>query len=414
MAGSTDIGDVGGYGEVITDDIVAPQGITDAGCCDNGCCNAGNGCSDFGCCDMGCCDCGSSAWNGIEFGGWLELGYTYNGRGNRAGNGNSPIGFTQISDAVTLNQAWGYVGKEANTGGCGTDWGFRADILWGTDGPDTQAFGDQGWDFGWNSSSRYGTAIPQLYAEFGYDNWTFKAGRFFTIIGHEVVQATGNFFYSHAYTMLYGEPFTHTGILASGKMSEDVTIHGGYTTGWDTGFNNKIDAHTFLGGITAQLTDDLSVAYATSFGQFGDGTNNLSNGDIYMQSVVVTYNISDSTRYIFQSDYGVNAQVGVGTNEWYGVNQYLIHDINDCWAAGVRYEWFDDADGVRIAQNGAGAGDYHAITGGLNYKPMDNLTIRPELRWDWFSGAGAPFNPVGGVGQNNSLFTAGIDAVLTF
>jgi len=389
-------------------------------CCDNGCGSfCGDcGCGDFGCCGSGCC--GSSWLDGVTFGGWINGGYTYNGQGNRAGNGNSPIGFTQISDDFTMNQLWGYIAKEADTGGCGTDWGFRADYVFGTDGPDTQAFGDQGWDFGWNTGGRYGSAIPQLYAEVAYNNWNIKLGRFYTIIGYEVVQATGNFFYSHAYTMLYGEPFTHTGALASGQLNDQVTVHGGYTTGWDTGFNNHIDAHTFLGGITYKMNDCTSIAYACSWGQFGDGSAlangaNGAAGDIYMQSVVLQHDLSSNLHYIFQTDYGVNGQVGNGTNEWYGINQYLIYDINDCWGAGIRYEWFDDADGARIAQNGAGAGDYHAITSGLNYKPMDNLTIRPELRWDWFSGAGAPFDPnAAGAGQSNSLFTAGVDFVLTF
>ena len=55
--------------------------------------------------------------------------------------------------------------------------------------------------------------MPQAYAEVGYNDLTVKVGHFYTIIGYEVVPAPDNFFYSHAYTMQYGEPFTHTGML---------------------------------------------------------------------------------------------------------------------------------------------------------------------------------------------------------
>ena len=66
-------------------------------------------------------------------------------------------------------------------------------------------------------------AIPQLYVEAGYGDLSVKAGHFYTIIGYEVVQATGNFFYSHAYTFNFSEPFTHTGVLATYNASDDVT-----------------------------------------------------------------------------------------------------------------------------------------------------------------------------------------------
>ena len=66
-------------------------------------------------------------------------------------------------------------------------------------------------------------------------------GHFYTIIGYEVVPATGNFFYSHAYTMYYGEPFTHTGALAEFAVNDQWTVYGGWVNGWDQAFNNPND-----------------------------------------------------------------------------------------------------------------------------------------------------------------------------
>ena len=60
----------------------------------------------------------------------------------------------------------------------------------------------------------YGWAMPQAYFEVAYGNWSVKAGHFYTIVGYEVIPATGNFFYSHSLTMFNTEPFTHTGVLA--------------------------------------------------------------------------------------------------------------------------------------------------------------------------------------------------------
>ncbi len=49
-----------------------------------------------------------------------------------------------------------------------------------------------------------------------------KVGHFYTIIGYEVVTAPDNFFYTHAYTMQYGEPFTHTGVLATYNANDQL------------------------------------------------------------------------------------------------------------------------------------------------------------------------------------------------
>jgi hypothetical protein len=118
-----------------------------------------------------------------------------------------PLGFNNLGSGVNLHQLWAYVGKEANTDGCGWDWGARVDYVFGVDGPDTQAFRGTQWDVGWTDGD-YGSAIPQAYAEIAINYLTVKAGYFYTSIGYEVVQAPQNFFYSHSYTQYYIEPFT--------------------------------------------------------------------------------------------------------------------------------------------------------------------------------------------------------------
>ena len=39
------------------------------------------------------------------------------------------------------------------------------------------------------------------------------------------------------------EPFTHTGALADYKLSDQVTLYGGWVQGWDSGFNNANNAN---------------------------------------------------------------------------------------------------------------------------------------------------------------------------
>jgi hypothetical protein len=326
------------------------------------------------------------------------------------------LAFNDVGDGYTLNQLWIAAEKATDTGGYGVDWGGRIDYVFGVDGPDTQAFGDGGWDFGWNTGRDYGSSIPQLYGEVAINNLTIKGGHFYTIIGWEVVPAPDNFFYTHAYTMYYGEPFTHTGVLASYAVSDAVTVHSGWTAGWDSGWENLNNASTFLGGVSLTLSENAALTWACNAGTQGNA-GGVIRGDIYMNSIVFEYAVTDNFTYILQHDLGAVSGLGATPAQWYGINQYFQYQINDCWAAGMRLEWFRDDDGQRVIVNNAGvgnAGDYYAVTWGLNYRPHANVVIRPELRYDWYNGnfasGGQPFNN----GADDEQFSGGFDFIVIF
>jgi hypothetical protein len=352
--------------------------------------------------------------HGIQIGGWINGGWYYNEFGNDQTFGNSPIPFVQHADGPMLNQAWIYAEKTLDLENCCCDWGFRIDYIFGADGPDTQAFGDEGWDNTWDAGRYYGSAIPQLYVEYGCCDWSVKAGHFYTLIGYEVVQAPLNFFYSHAYVMNYGEPFTHTGALFTKKMSDQVSVTGGYVMGWDSGFNNANDAHEFLGSVSWTSCDEsLNVIYAVNFGDWGQGETlddpelTGNDGKIYDHSIVAIYDVHECLQYVFQSDYAVNW--GLEDDQqttWYGVNQYLFYTLSSCYKLGARFEWFDDVDGVRV---GKGPNDYYAITAGVNYTPNANVCIRPEVRYDTASDNPAYDPNSAGDGTKMSAFFYGVD-----
>ncbi|MBN2473561.1 MAG: porin [Pirellulales bacterium] len=404
----------------------SPSDVTEVAPADTGCvADSGDVCAPScapSCrrCRSGCCGCDlGDPWTlpqpcflqsrGIEVGGWVSAGLFTNSLG---ATDNGPLGFNNVGDGFTMNQLWVYVEKATDTRGYGADIGFRFDYVFGVDGPDTQSFGDEGWDFNWNPNSRdYGSAIPQLYVELAVNDLTVKLGHFYTLIGWEVVTAPDNFFYTHSYTMYYAEPFTHTGGLASWAVNDNVTVHGGWTMGWDSGWENLNDASTFLGGVSFALSDRTSLTWALTSGDFGAGKNGLSEGDIYMNSIVLEHQLTQRLSYILQHDLGVNSNLPGGDNEWYGVNQYLVYQLNDRWAGGLRFEWFRDDNGARVIQGNAG--DYYELTAGLNYKPHANVMLRPEIRFDWYDGGvggGRPF----GNGTRNEQFSGGFDCIVTF
>lgn len=335
----------------------------------------------------------------LTVGGWVQAGFY---------NYNTGM-FNNYPHNLNLNQMWLFAEKAMDTE-CGWDWGFRIDGVYGTDGPDTQAFGNppNTYDFGWTYGNFYGTAIPQLYGEVGFKNLSVKVGHFYTICGYEVVTAPDNFFYSHAFTMYYAEPFTHTGVLATYETCNGVTVYGGWTKGWDTGFEN-FGGDVFLGGVSVGLGDYVTATYTTTFGNIGFGTDATG----YSHSIVVDVALTERLNYVFQSDFvdyrGVVTDPRTGfpigspaLSHRYGINNYLFYTINDCLAAGVRLEWFN------VEQTMAFRSDLYEVTFGLKYQPHPNLILRPEIRWDQDNDAFS-VDP----GRNDTL-GFGMDMILTF
>lgn len=410
-------------------------GCGDAGCasCGDGCASCGDGCSDCvacssGSCCGGACGCGGCCPGGVggfglgstvcnfslgellfgsDSGGWNAGGWTQLGYHNDPTNTLSPqvpLSFNDRPGELNLHQQWMYLEKVAD-GSNGLDWGFRGDVMYGIDAADTQAFGNpEGeWDFlnGFDHGA-YGFAIPQLYAQLAMGDLSVIAGKFFTIVGYEVVTAPDNFFYSHAFTMYNSEPFTHTGVLASYDLSNGMTLYGGWTLGWDTGFNNRNGGSSWLGGVGIPVCEDITVTYVSTAGNFGwRGRNG------YSHSVVADIVLTERLNWVLQSDLvradttgvpagGPNLPGGPYPNDnSIGVNQYFFYTINDIFKAGSRTEWWK-GDGI----------SHYSWTWGLNIRPCQNIVFRPEVRHQW-SQTGF------GLGRTDETIF-GMDGILTY
>ncbi len=356
--------------------------------------------------------------SGLRMGGWFSAGVYANARG---ADWNGPIGYREEGDAFTSDQNWFFAEKIADTSRRPIDWGFRFDILFGADAPNTRAFhnSENAWDNAWISSDDgvYGSAIPQLYGEIAWNKLSVKLGHFFSPLGYERVPVIENFFYSHSYCQAFGEPQTMTGVLASYAVTDALKVHGGWTTDWNTAFDNPWDAQLFLGGIDLLIGERITFSWMVSAGDWGQRWD-LDFGDLYMNTFVVKFQLNQRWTYVFQHDMGLISNAGEQSpnGQWYGINQYLLFKINECWSLGGRFEWFRDDDALVVpSQLGLGnRADYYALTLGLNWKPHANITIRPELRYDWATGqlpvGNRPFND----GDNREQFSGGVDFIITY
>ncbi|MEM9942452.1 MAG: outer membrane beta-barrel protein [Planctomycetota bacterium] len=233
------------------------------------------GCTD-GCATMECgSGCDPQPWKlfgrncddpWVNIGGWLQGGVHTDGNG---------LFNNQPSD-FNVHQAWLFAERVAESKNGRMGFGFRFDGVYGIDAQDTQAFGNPGatWDRapGFQRNGGFGWALPQLYGEVAMGDMSVKVGHFFTLVGYETVTAPDNFFYSHAMTMYNSEPFTHTGAIATWAMNDATTVYGGWTAGWDSGFDFSAGSN-FLGGFSTQLDPDVTLTYITTIGNFGLRSN---------------------------------------------------------------------------------------------------------------------------------------------
>ncbi|ABI60324.1 MULTISPECIES: porin [Nitrosomonas] len=315
----------------------------------------------------------------LKFGGWVETGFSGNPRGPR-NKSNYPVSFNDGANQFKLHQLYAYIEKEVDPSKNTWDIGMRADLLYGTDAKfsattnfDTSIFGD---------SPKHQLVFPQLYANLFApigNGVTLSIGHFYTLIGYESVMSSSNFFFSHAYAMRYGEPFTHMGILFSYPVNSNLTVKNGIVTGWDS-----LSRHTpnYMGGLN-YATDDGRTTLAVSLITGDTRTGSLhENHNRTMYSVVMEHRLLEKLRYVFQHDFAIETRATeTPSAAWYGINQYLLYDISKQLGAGLRVEWFYDKNGTRVMGDGNNE-DFIGITAGLNYKPVPGITLRPEIRYD--------------------------------
>lgn len=372
--------------------------------------------------------------NHLSMGGNIDASYTVN-TDRPKDKFNGPVTWTDRSNEGQLNQAWLYLEKALDADKC-FDIGGRIDAFYGSNYRfDIQS----GLEDNINGSHAfYGLALPQFYVTTKWDNVTFKSGHFFSPVGFFGVDMSQNFFNTLPYTYQYGEPFTHTGSMASVQVDDSLNVGAGIIRGWDN-FDNTNPNLGVIGTAAKTFEDKSSLAYVGIYSQ--EQNQSLIFKPRYLQTLVYSNPVTDQLTYVAQSDFGVQSDAIAHNGKtafWYGLNQYALYKVNDCWSLGANFEWFRDEQGYRVggflpntyAVPGSKArglstsrygyqGNFYQVTVGPKWTPTKNLMIRPNLRFDWFSGNIDKFTNPGklapyGNGLKNAQTILATDFVILF
>lgn len=362
--------------------------------------------------------------------GWIQTSFTANFDSPKD-NQNFGRLFDDRSNELVVNQAVINFQREVTTDP-NFGWGFKLQLLFGTDARYLHSLGMRQHQFG---TGAYQGDIPELFFDLHFPLLTsggfdVRVGKFATLTGYEGVAPTDNIFYSHTYIFNFGVPTNHTGALVTLHASEELDLMAGVTRGVNTSIDDNNHALSFHGGFKFTTGAGNVLAGSTHIGP----ESNDNDSDLrFINDIALTWNITEKLSSTTEVNYIRDEEADA---DGYGVAQYFTYVINKKVSASIRGEVWRDDKGFYVAQYAnpvdavrsvAGqstvdprsiAGSrttYGAFTIGLDIKvdvppPLDGLHIRPELRVDRSFNDKKAFND----SSDDRMFTAAVDAIVTF
>lgn len=203
------------------------------------------------------------------------------------------------------------------------------------------------------------------------------AGKMYTHIGAEYLEALDNANYSNSFLFTYAEPTTHTGAHLTYEFSPKFSVMGHIYNGWDN-FSDNNAAKTQ--GITFSFTPtgNLGLYFNVLNGPEKD-ENNTDNRFFF--DWAGNLKISKNFALIASYDYGKEENYTPDGEAvmWNGYSIIGKYDFTDKVSFSVRYDKFDDRDGFRTGVSQI----LKEVTFTPSFKLGENVYIRPEYRFDW-------------------------------
>ncbi len=380
---------------------------------------------------------------GVTVSGWLQASYA----GSNNGEQLLPATFFRKEEGVALDQFGLNIEKKIKSniisrvgafpGAAPTDfdWGFKVTAIYGADNFFFRTYGIDD-DWGINDVDDFGNddlylTLTQAYLEFYFpvlDGSNLMVGLFHTPLENEIgfsyPTPAPTDFYTKAYSFMHG-PAKHFGALWSSKFASEagkpmLSYELGIVRGWNN-FEDPNGDFDIIANLRWRSADfstwvDFENIYGNgaddSIAECGCGSpiptsSELAGDDSLMRQLsylTITKFVNPNNRIVAEFSYGKQEkslfadlfnddtfgipEEGGEDASWYGVNLNWHHTINPNLVANTRAEFFN-TDGVNVLL--PYGGDYKAVTANLSWTPLHNIRVRPEIRYDWYSGSATPF-----------------------
>jgi hypothetical protein len=400
--------------------------------------------------------------NGIHLSAQIEAGIVANPSAPDINDGQL---FTDRANQPILNQILFGAERKIDPKATGFDYGFKLSLMYGADARYSHFLGflDQALPKQDRNQFDVVEASATLHAPIPFmsGGMEIKAGLWPSPLGSEVIDPSGNPFYSHSYIFNFAMPLKHTGILTTSHVTDLIDIYLGVDTGENTTFGPYGDDNGTIAGIVGfglnMLSGNLTLVALSHLGP-ENPTRALTpigfNANAYMRyenDAVLVWKYSDALTLTTEAawtrdDFGTSGYAGHSAPaNAFGIAQYASYTLTDSITLNARAEVFRDDNGFFVAgfpgnydfvysEKGVGAplntsfaippATYGEITLGLTFKPtvpapITSLAIRPEIRYDQSLGGNNVFNrTVSKTGvvsfKDSGAFTFATDVILTF
>jgi hypothetical protein len=345
----------------------------------------------------------------LDLSGWVEGGYSLTSRRHR-GDTILPGPFNNTSAHFLMNQL-GLRLERTIEDASKFDVGGLVEAIYGTDGALTHS---TGWTF--NSQDTYQIDITQAYVDVSLpigSGLTLRAGKFVGLYGTEYANPTLNAFYSHSWAFS-AAPYSATGILGIYSLNDQWTITAGISRGWDITMEDNNGAIDGLGFIAYTPSETLSFGLGWNV-----GPENADDEGHYrvVLDPVMTWQATEKLKIGLEGLYIYDG----GEDVWSGLiyASYVTCDYATLNGRLEAYHTSSTGIGAFKAPTPFDSVNVFSITLGATITPMPtnsvmkNLSIRPELRYDFTdSSFNSPFS-AGGTSYKDQL-TFAVDVMFKF
>jgi len=253
-----------------------------------------------------------------------------------------------------------------------------------------------------------------------------KVGSFSTVIGYESFESYLNPNYSRSFGWQL-EPTQHTGVLASYKVADAVSVSGGVANTWNAGINARPtrgansaseSEKTYLASVSVTAPESWgflkdSAWYAGIIdglaGNTRDTTSAYAGGSLH--TPVEGLSIGGAFDYRFN---GPNT-VTVGDNWAWAIAGYASFQATEKLKFNLRGDYTEGSDGTYYNRVGSNQNRLGAVTVTADYALWANVISRAELRWDHSMSGDKPYGgDTAGVGDRRNAVTLAANLIYKF
>ena len=243
-----------------------------------------------------------------------------------------------------------------------------------------------------------------------------KLGVFDTIIGYEGTDRNTNPFYSHSYGFAI-EPTQHTGLLASYRVSDSISLSAGIANTTDPTINGQASntaRKTYMAAATLTAPESFGFLKGASVtGGWVSGRQDSDATTVNWAYVggTIPLPIKDLSLGVTWDNKGID-----NASDSSVIGVYLSYKVSDKLTVNARSEYLDSgaavawktSDSYSDATSLAGAGqEIFSNTLGLDYKLWANVTSRIEYKLDTVNGSSST-PQAAGINKHNSSVTANV------